>query len=89
MATINSGGNVMMSPYQAFPIHDYTYQGVATDVQIKTGNRHGIVHCMADTDITLTTATGSIVITGLTAGMDFVCAGNANLITSTGEILLS
>ena len=89
MAQINSGGKVMQSPYQAFPIHDYTFQGVAADAQISEGNRHGIVHCLADTDITLTTPTGTIAITGLTAGFDFVCTGNAELITSTGEILLS
>jgi len=89
MATKNTGGKNMMSPYQAFPIHDFTFQGIATDVQIAEGNRHGIVHCMGDTDITLTTATGSIAITGLLAGMDFVCTGNADLITSTGEVLVS
>ena len=77
----------MISPYQAFPIHDFTYQGVATDVQLE--NRHGIVHCLADTDITLTTQSGSIVVTGLTAGFDFVVAGNVELVTTTGEVLIS
>ena len=79
----------MLSPYQAFPIHDFTFQGVATDVQVAEGNKQGIVHCLADTDITLTTQGGSIVVTGLKAGFDFVVAGNVELITTTGEVLIS
>ena len=79
----------MQSPYQAFPIHDFTWMGVANNVPMD-GKPNYLLHAVADTDITIATiGGGQIQVNGVPAGMDIVLPANTGTVTTTGEVWIS
>ena len=79
----------MMSPYQAFPLNKFTYEGVATDFDMTTV-RYNIVHFVEDGDISYTSTDGTTYsFTGFSAGDDVVISGDAATVTSTGVVRIS
>ena len=79
----------MQSPYQAFPIHSYTFQGVASSVNMDNKPNY-LLHCLEDTNITIEEiGGGTIVINNLPAGMDIVLPKNTGTVTTTGTVLIS
>ena len=70
---------------QAFPIHQGTFDGIATN----TGCSMKVVHLQEDTDITFHFAAGDVVLVGQLAGMDFATPENCTGVTSTAIILIS
>ena len=80
----------MMSPYQAFPLNKFTYEGVASDFDMTTV-RYNLVHFVEDGDISYTSNDDGTVysFTGFSAGDDVVISGDAATVTSTGIVRIS
>ena len=82
--------SMKQSSYQAFPITENTYQGTPTDlVYDRDVYPNFLLKTLGDTDITITFDGGSVVLTGIPAGYDFVLPGSIGTITSTGPVLIS
>ena len=78
------------SSYQAFPLHANTYQGVASGMSYDREKfPNYLLKTLEDTDITIDYAGGSLVVTSIPAGNDFVLPGNIGTITTTGKVLIS
>ena len=81
--------STIQAPYQAFPIHSYTYVGVANQVLMDNKPNY-LIHLLEDSDLTIEEiGGGTIVITGLPAGLDLVLPGNTGNVTTTGRVMIS
>lgn len=80
----------MMSPYQAFPLNKFTFEGVATDFDMTT-IRYNLVHFIEDGDLSYTSANDGTQyqFTGFIVGDDVVVSGDAATVTTTGKVRIS
>ncbi len=79
----------MQSPYQAFPLHRYTFQGVAS-AETLDGRPNYLLHTIEITDITIVFFdTTSITFSGVAAGVDVVLPADTDTVTTTGSVWIS
>ena len=77
------------SPYQAFPVHQNSFQGTASSESL-SGRPYKLLHVVTDTDVTVeVVGGGSFTISNLPAGFDIVLPGNTATVTTTGEVIIS
>ena len=79
----------MQSPYQAFPVHKNTFQGIASAEKMEDRPNY-LLHTNEITDITIEFIdTTSITFGGVAAGMDIVLPADTDSVTTTGSVWIS
>jgi len=79
----------MQSPYQAFPIHENTFVGTASNVTMDVRPNY-LLHAIEDTDVSITLVGGTVLnITGVRGWMDIVLPSNTESVSTTGQVWIS
>ncbi len=79
------GKDIKNIAVQAFPTHQGTFIGAATDQHCA----NKVIHIAEDGDLTLHFASGDVVYSGITAPWDTQAAANCTGCTSTATVYIS
>ena len=78
------------SPYQAFPLHNNTYQGIPNGMNYDRDIFYNmLLKTLEVTDISYDYAGGSVSLTAIPANVDFVLPASIGNLTTTGTVLIS
>ena len=82
--------SLKQSSLQAYPITEQTYQGVPNGMVYDRDKLYNfLLKTLETTDITIEFDNGSVVLTGIPEGYDFVLPGSIGTITTTGKVMIS
>lgn len=72
--------------YQAFPLHEHTFNGIPSN---EPNKKYTVLHAVADGTLTLTFNTGSTLVIDILEDEDYALVDGTTFITCTSTVLMS